>query len=196
MINLNLNGISNTLNEINFLNFSVNLNRNKEVKEIEPTISGIIENPTFIDRKTTLSSSEIELIDKIKDDVVVYLFIQKNKEHSTWNLIAPIIVEKGTGKIYQYEYRNFALEGSGGGLSNTSSVFYHLKKHSEKGFQVLIAPKIVDNSLINGFEYADSGIKLNDLLDDSIDLHNYRKDSFEWIYEQYQELIAKYQLEE
>ncbi|MDL2141666.1 hypothetical protein QQY79_03970 [Flavobacterium tructae] len=196
MINLNLNGISNTLNENNFLNVSINLNGKKEEEKIEPTITGIIENPKFIDRKTTLSSSEIELIDKIKDDVVVYLFIQKNKEHSTWNLIAPVIVEKSTGKTYQYEYRNFALEGTGGGLSNTSSILYYLKKHAEKGFQVLIAAKITDNSLMNGFEYADSGIKLTDLLQDSIDLHNYRKDSFEWIYKQYQELIIKYRLEE
>ncbi|MEA9414296.1 hypothetical protein [Flavobacterium sp. PL02] len=196
MINLNLNGISNTLNENNFLNVSVNLNRKKEKETIEQAIPTVTEIPTFKDRKTTLGSSKIELIDKIKDDIIVYLFIQKNKEHSAWNLIAPVIVERGSGKTYQYHYNYFALEGTGGGLSNTSSILYYLKKHAEKGFQVLIAPKITDNLLMNAFEYADSGIKLSDLLEDSIDLHNYRKDSFEWIYKQYQELITKHRLED
>lgn len=51
-------------------------------------------------------------------------------------------------------------------------------------------------ALLTGFEYADSGIKLSDSLEESIDLHNYRKDSFVWIYKQYQELIIKYKLEE
>ncbi|MCC9074377.1 hypothetical protein LNQ49_22545 [Flavobacterium sp. F-65] len=69
-------------------------------------------------------------------------------------------------------------------------------KFALSAFNVFIASKIVDNALLTGFEYADSGIKLSDLLEESIDLHNYRKDSFVWIYKQYQELIIKYKLEE
>ncbi|KFF11149.1 hypothetical protein [Flavobacterium hydatis] len=196
MINLNLNGISNTLNENNFLNVSVNLNRKKEEETVEPAIPIVIETPTFKDRKTTLETSDIELIKKIKDDVIVYLFIQKEKDYSAWSSIAPVIIEKGSGKTYQYRSINFALEGAGGGLSSTSSLFYYLRKHIEKGFQVLIAPKVTDNSLMKAFEYVDSGVKLNDLLDKSIDLHSYRKHSFEYIYQQYQELITKHKLEE
>lgn len=198
MINLNLNGVSNTFNKNSLFDISISFNGKKKtvesntLKEIE--VLEPIEMPVFVDRKTTFGGSNINFIDTIKDDIVLYLFIQKEKQYSAWNLISPVILEKGTGKIYQYRYNCFALEGSGGGLSNTSLIFYYLKKHEEKGFKVLIAPKIVDNVLLSGFEFVDSGIKLNDLLEKSIDLHNYRKDSFLWIHKQYQELIDKYRL--
>src|SRR5690606_7222639 len=130
-----------------------------------------------------------------KDDLIVYLFIQKERKFSTWNLVAPIILEKSTGKINQYGLGYFALQGTGGGLSNTSSILFLLKNHKNKGFKVSILPKIVDSELLGNYEYVDSGVKLSDLIENSFDLISYRKEPFDWIYKRYIELLQKYDLE-
>ncbi len=196
IIDFSYNGIKNTFASFSLFNISINGKKDKLLLQetIKPELQEINKAPTFNDFKTTLGGCNIDLIEKINDNLIVYLFIEKDKEHSSWNLIAPIILEKSTGKINQYGLGYFALEGSGGGLANTSSMMFHLKKHKEKGFNVSILPKIVDNSYLTNFEYFDSGIRLKDLVDNSIDLINYRKGSFEWIYKQYQELIVKYEL--
>lgn len=197
MVSLNYNGIKNTLASFNLFNISINRNVNNKKfdKEDEHKHFEIKEPSGFKDHKTTLCGRDIDLIKKINDHIIVYLFIQKEKDSSAWNLVAPVIMEKSTGKISQYGLGYFALEGRGGGLKNTDMIMYYLKKHSEKGFKVSILPKVVDNKLLSDFEYIDSGIKLIDLIENSIDLINYRKDSFEWIYKQYMDLVVENGLE-
>lgn len=155
----------------------------------------IIDKITFREPKTTLSTNHFDLLSKINKNVIVFLFIQKDRSNSTWNLISPIVKEKDTGKFFQFGLGYFALQGSGGGLSNTCSLFSHLKKLKNRGFQVDILPKIAETSLMSDFEYLDSGIKLQDLIDNSIDLINYREKSFSWIYQEYQRLLEKHKLD-
>lgn len=196
ILNLNFNGIKNTLNSFNV--FNVSFHKQREVSKIsdnieEKPMSSKKIKPT--DHKTTLGGWNLDIIDKIKDDLIVYLFIQKERKFSTWNLVAPIILEKSTGKINQYGLGYFALQGTGGGLSNTSSMLFLLKNHKNKGFKVSILPKIVDSELLGNYEYVDSGVKLSDLIENSFDLISYRKEPFDWIYKQYIELLQKYDLE-
>jgi len=198
MINLSYNGIKNPLASFNVFNISINRSLDKKTSELtieNKSITTIEEKPIFKDYKTTLGGWNINLIDKVNDNVIVYFFIQKTKGSSAWNLVAPVILEKSTGKINQYGLGYFALEGSGGGLSNMSSIMYYLKKHREKGYEISLLPKIVENKLLNDYEFVDSGIKLTDLTENSIDLINYRKEAFECIYKQYNELLSKYGLE-
>ena len=200
MVNLSYNGIKNTIASFNLFSISINRGKNegeiqleeKEGKELH--VANKI--PEFMDNKTTLGGWNINLVNKISDDIIVYFFIQKEKSYSSWNLVAPVILEKSTGKIYQYGLGYFALEGCGGGLRNTKSIIYNLKRHMEKGFQVSIIPKVVDNALLRSFEYVDSGTRLSDLLEKSTDLISYRKDTFEMIYKQYQELLDKNGIEQ
>ena len=163
MINFNYNGIKNILASFSLLNVS------REYK----------------DYKTTLGGWETDLIEKINDDLIAYLFIQKERESSAWNLVAPVLLEITTGRIIQYGLGYFALQGCGGGLNNTSSILYYLNKHQEKGYKIYIAPKVVNTKLLRSFEFIDSGTTLGNLLDNSIDLINYRKGRCEWIYKQY-----------
>ncbi|MGY0425694.1 MAG: hypothetical protein ACWIPI_02545, partial [Polaribacter sp.] len=119
MINLNYNGIKNTLSPFNLFNIFININRgvNKKCPELiieNESATPIEEKPIFKDYKTTLGGWNIDLIDKINENVIVYFFIQKTKDSSAWNLVAPVILEKSTGKINQYGLGYFALEGSGG----------------------------------------------------------------------------------
>ena len=199
MISINFNNIKNTLASFSIFSISINRGENKKndepKEEIELKIIEEKQKLRFIDYKTTLGRSGIDLIEKIDDDILVYFFIQKDKDSSAWNLVVPVILEKSTGKINQFGQGYFALEGSGGGLSNTDSIMYHLKNHKERGYRVSIIPKVVDNKLLDDFEYVDSNVKLSNLIENSIDLINYRKNSFEWIFRKYAELMRKYKLE-
>jgi hypothetical protein len=197
LINLSYNGVKNTFGSFSLFTISINVKTNKEISEpkIENEHNLIVEKPVFKDHKTTLGKRHIDLIDKINDNVIVYLFIQKRKSSSDWNLVAPIIWEKSTGKISQFGFVDFALEGCGGGLNNTSLILKNLKNLRKKGFKVSVLPKVIDNELLNNFEFVDSGTKLIDLVENSTDLINYRNDAFEWIFKQYSELILKYGLE-
>lgn len=202
MFNLNFNGIKNTLSTYNLFNFSFNFflnfekkkNIKQELDSIEQTIQNIKEVQIYSDHKTTLSGSCTDRIEKLTDDLRVYLFIQKNKESSAWNLVAPVIYECSTGEVTQYSLGYFALQGSGGGLGSISSMFYHLKNHIKKGYKVSIFPKVVDNTILKNFEYVDSGLKLQDVIDKSTRLIHYQKDVFKWIYKQYIELVDKYDI--
>jgi hypothetical protein len=197
MINLSYNTQKNTFGSINLINISISRGKaeKKADLKIENKLDPIVEKPSLKDYKTLLGRSDIELIDKINDNVIVYLFIQKSKSSSEWNLVAPIIWEKSTGKISQFGLGDFALEGCGGGIKNTNYILCLLKKHCEKGFNVSLLPKVIDNELLISFEFVDSGTKLIDLIDKSIDLINYRKDAFKWIFKQYSELTFKYGLD-
>lgn len=193
MFKIEINGVKNSLYSFTFFNISTNFRKkeNSEVLNLE-TIE-IVDEVTFTEPKTTLSTKHFDLLNKINGNVIVYLFIQK--ERSTWNLISPIVKEKETGKFFQFSLGDFALQGTGGGLSNMCSLFSYLKKLKDRGGQVDILPKITENSLMRDFEYFDSGIQLQDLIDCSIDLINYRKDSFLWIYQEYQRLLVKHKLD-
>lgn len=195
MFKLENNGVKNSLFSFTFLNVSNNFNKKEKSEILNLEAIEIIDKITFREPKTTLSTNHFNLLNKINGNVIVYLFIQKNRSSSAWNLIAPVVLEKETGKFFQFGLGYFSLQGSGGGLSNTCSLFSHLRKLKERGFQVEILPKIVRTSLMSDFEYLDSGIKLQDLLDSSIDLINYRKESFSWIYQEYQRLVEKHKLD-
>ena len=192
-INFNFkNGVDTTLFSFNLINVSIKTSKNVDASEldrlkiplnIEPT------EPQLIDCKTTLGGWEIERINEISSDINAYLFIEKDKDGSAWNLVAPVIQEKDTNRIYQYRLGYFALEGCGGGLHNMKVMIYRLKKLGQQGLRVNIIPKVIANDLIHGFEYVDSGLTLCDLIEKSVDLVNYRKGSFEWIYKQYNEII-------
>lgn len=196
ILNLNFNGIKNTLNSFNV--FNISFNKQQEISNIPENIKEkpiSLEDKKPTDYKTTLGGWNLDIIDKINDDLIVYLFIEKEKSSSAWNLVAPIILEKSTGKINQYGLGYFALQGMGGGLGNTSSMLFHFKNHKKKGFKVSILPKIVDSELLANYEYVDSGVKLSDLIENSFDLINYRKEPFDWIYKKYIELLHKYDLD-
>lgn len=195
MFKLENNAVKNSMFSFTFFNLSNNFNEKEKSKILNLESVATIEKAIYREPKTTLSTNHFDLIDKINSNVIVYLFIQKDRSNSAWNLISPIVHEKETGKIFQFGLGYFALQGSGGGLSNISSLFSHLKKLKYSGFQVDILPKITDNSLMSDFEYLDSGIKLQDLLDNSIDLINYRNESFSWIYQEYQRQLKKHKLD-
>lgn len=196
MINLNYNGIKNTIASFNLLN--INIEKKVETKKTRRIENKIPENIITYnkpkDYKTTLGGTKINLIEKMIGDLNVYLFIEKRKEHSSWNMVVPVIVEKNTNKIYQYMNGYFALEGSGGGLSNTISIIKYLKLHTEKGYNVSIIPKVTENELLNNFKFIDSEVNLEFLIKKSTDLILYRKNEFEWIYSQYEELINEFEL--
>ncbi|RKR08896.1 hypothetical protein C8C83_0491 [Flavobacterium sp. 90] len=195
MFKLENNAVKNSILSFTFFNLSNNFNKKEKNKILNLESTETIDRINFTESKTTLSTNQFHLIDNINDNVIVYLFIQKDKKSSAWNLIAPIVEEKRTGKIFQFALGYFALQGSGGGISNICSLFSHLRNLKERGFKVDILPKIADTSLINDFEYIDSGIKLQDLLNDSIDLINYRKEKFSEIYKEHIRLIEKHNLE-
>ncbi len=196
MINFNYNGIKNTLASFNLLSISIERKAEKvehpsntELIKLEPTVS-----KEYRDHKTTLGGWETDLIAKLNDNLIAYFFIQKERESSDWNLVAPVLLETTTGRIIQYGLGYFALQGCGGGLNNTNSVLYYLNKLQERGYKVHLVPKVVDTNLLRSFEYTDSGTTLENLLKNSIDLINYRKGKFEWIHKQYQQLVDKYKL--
>lgn len=196
MIKFDFGGIKNSLMSNTLLSLSFNFNRARKANAVVVNDDVVVEKvKKYIGYKTTLYGDEIDVVGKISDDIIVYLFIEKEKDISAWNLVVPVIIEKSTNRITQFGSGWFALEGCGGGLGNTSSLIYNLRKHIEKGYKVSILPKVVENKLLYDYEYCDSNIKLSDLLENSIDLINYQKDVFKWIYQQYQELLQKHNIE-
>ena len=194
MINLNYNGIKNTIASFSLLNINIG-KKVENRKVVENKIpEKIITHHKPKDYKTTLDGTKINLIEKMIGDLSVYLFIEKEKEHSFWNMVVPVIVEKNTKKMYQYKNGCFALEGSGGGLRNTRSIIRYLKLHTEKGYNVSITPRVTENELLHDFSFIDSQINLDILIEKSTDLILYRKNEFKWIYSQYEELINEFKL--
>lgn len=154
----------------------------QEVKETPPSID---ENRT---RKTLLTTSELSLIEGINEDVIAYFFIMKDLEsRSAWHLTIPIIKGRYSAREFQYQLGYYAFEGCGGGLSNTISVFYHLRKLEEKGYKVNYTARVVENNTIEDFEYI-SNINLEDLLNSSEDLIHYRTGDFGSIFNAFAKL--------
>jgi hypothetical protein len=190
-INVN-NGINQPISpSINFFNFSYKKDKEIIESKLEPSDEIICLKPKWSDLKTTLCSQDIGMINKINSDINVYLFIQKQPENSAWNLVMPVVHERETNRIYQYTLGYFALQGSGGGLNSTKFLIETSKTLTNKSIKVGIIPKVLDNELINGFQYADSGITLNHLIEQSTDLMNYRKGVFEWIYRTLNDILEK-----
>lgn len=94
--------------------------------------------------------------------------------------------------MIQFGLGYFALQGSGSGMNNTDSLFYHAKKLKEKGYNVSIIPKVIDNKLIHDFEYFDNELTINDLDLKSIHLFNYSKGKHSSIKDEFNRLNQKY----
>jgi hypothetical protein len=196
MINLDLNGVKNAFFPSYLINISININRQKEVnKEPITELNAVEVKKKYYDNKTTLGGWALNEINKFNEDITVYIFIQKQKTFSAWNLVAPFFIGLESKKTIQFGLGYFALEGSGGGLSKTEMLMFHLNKHKQKGYNVNMLPMVIESELLENFEYVDSGVTLSNLLENAIPLINYRKDSFEWIYKQYNELVDEYELE-
>lgn len=194
MINVNFNGIKEVFFSSSLINISINVNK-KSKDEITSKMNEVVIKKEYSDYKTTLGGWGLREIKKFSEDVTVYLFIQKFKTSSAWNLVAPLVQGDKTKKTIQFGLGYFALEGLGGGIGNTDMLMYHLYNHKKKGYNVNIIPLIIENELLSNFEFVDSGVTLSNLLENSIPLINYRKDSFNWIYNQYNKLIDEYELE-
>ncbi|MFS4494707.1 hypothetical protein [Maribacter sp. 2308TA10-17] len=194
----NFSGFSQSMSTINIFNFPSGKkpdfkNRNAEV--IIETERGQ-EIVRYNDFKTLYGYSGLKLINSMNYDLTVYLLIEKETIGSAWNLVAPVILENSTMKITQFNLGAFALQGSGGGLSNTSSLFHKLRDYEMRGYKVSVVPKLVDSEILSNFQFADSGLRLMDLIEHpkTIDLANYRKDQFAEIHETYVELTEDYGL--
>ena len=108
-------------------------------------------------------------------------------------MVVPVVIKDKTGKTYQYKKGSFALQGCGGGLNNMSLLMKYLSQHKSQGYKVSVIPLVVENELLNGFQFFDSQITLTTLLDDNIDLILYRKNQFEWIYHNYKQLENEFE---
>lgn len=197
MFSFNFSQLKNTLNSFNIFNISFSLNKVLKVDETNndkfvDNKEEIIQLPIYKDYKTTLDGGYINLIQNLDKDILIYLFIEKERINGAWNLVAPIVISQDTNEVLlQYGLHYFALQGCGGGHNNTKSLLYHAKKLQDKGYKVQIYPKVVKSKLISDFEYWDSEVNLNNLKNNSIHLFNYRKDIFESIYSTYIRLMNK-----
>lgn len=194
MFNFNISQIANS-----FSIFSFNYSLKKEIEsQKKEQIQKKEDNESVSDKrdyKTTMSGSKIELIGKLNEDIVIYLFIQKEKENGiSWNLVAPIVKCLTSNTILQYGLGFFALQGSGGGINSTNSIFISAKRLKEKGYNVIFSPRVIkNNQLLKEFEYCDNNLTLDDLDKNSIPLCNYLiNDTFISIYKKYNEFIERY----
>lgn len=191
MININIGG-----HKVSFSFLSINLNiiincfskndKEEKTNTDQPENQGSIKTKTF---KTLFSRPDIPRIKELKDDLIAYFLIQKCKEHSSWNLVMPVIVEKSSGVKYQFNNAYFSLEGLGGGLRNTSDIIFYLKRHREKGFNVVMSALIVSNEKLHDFDYIESEVSLKQLVENSTELHHYQENEFKYINKKYEELI-------
>jgi hypothetical protein len=194
MFNFNISQIANSFSIFSF-NYSVKKEIESQKKE---QIQKKEDNESVSDKrdyKTTMSGSKIELIGRLNEDIVIYLFIQKEKENGiSWNLVVPIVKCLTSNTILQYGLGFFALQGSGGGLNSTNSIFISAKKLKEKGYNVIFSPRVIkNNQLLKEFEYCDNNLTLDDLDKNSIPLCNYLiNDTFISIYKKYNEFIERY----
>lgn len=194
MFNFNISQIANSFSIFSF-NYSVKKEIESQKKE---QIQKKEDNESVSDKrdyKTTMSGSKIELIGRLNEDIVIYLFIQKEKENGiSWNLVVPIVKCLTSNTILQYGLGFFALQGSEGGLNSTNSIFISAKKLKEKGYNVIFSPRVIkNNQLLKEFEYCDNNLTLDDLDKNSIPLCNYLiNDTFISIYKKYNEFIERY----
>ncbi|MBL7841096.1 MAG: hypothetical protein JNJ75_13215 [Cyclobacteriaceae bacterium] len=179
-----------SINLFNFSNDKRKINNNQEDGKNEDKTKEISnDNRVYKDYKTTLGRWGIVQLNDITEDVNAYLFIEKEKDSSAWNLVAPTIHEKSTGRIYQYGLGYFSLEGCGGGLNNTIELINKLKELRRRGIKVNIVPKVVDNDRLAAFQYVDSGVTIDQIISNSIDLVNYDKGEFTHIKKTFEKIL-------
>ncbi len=175
-------GLGWNLISINLFNFSLDKGKINDTQEHGENNQEVKRNandrPAYKDYKTTPGRWGIAQLNDITEDVNAYLFIEKEKDSSAWNLVAPTIYEKSTGRVYQFGLGYFALEGCGGGLNNTIELISKLRELKRKGIKVNIIPKVVDNDKLTAFQYVDSGMTIDQIISGSTDLTNYDKREF------------------
>ena len=137
---------------------------------------------------------ESTYIGDLKENITIYLFIQKTPTSGAWNLVVPVVKGDESKRFLEFALGSFALQGCGGGLNNTDTLFYYLEKHINKGYNVTILPKVIESTYLDDFQYLDSNVKIETLLENSIDLINYRKGKLDWIFKEYIRLSNKYSL--
>lgn len=118
----------------------------------------------------------------------------KTPTSGAWNLVVPVVKGDESKRFLEFALGSFALQGCGGGLNNTDTLFYYLEKHINKGYNVTILPKVIESTYLDDFQYLDSNVKIETLLENSIDLINYRKGKLDWIFKEYIRLSNKYSL--
>lgn len=198
MISFNFGGAKFTGITINLFNITFNKKKNNtdehDPEKPLPLELKPIKKQKYVEYKTTLGGSHISKIGQLEGNIIVYLFIEKTKEVSFWNLVAPVILDERTNEAYDFELGCFALQGCGGGLSNMDSMFYHVAKLQSKGYKVSVIPKIIDNELLEAYSYIDSNVKLEDLIRESNKLIECRKNEFISIQEKFEELATKHKI--
>lgn len=199
MFKFSFNNLSNTIGAFNFINFSINLNKKNAKVQLQPeeSVQKEITNNNikkWHDYKTGLHGGEISYIRDFKENITIYLFIQKTPTLGAWNLVVPVIKGDESKRFLEFSLGSFALQGCGGGLNNTDTLFYYSEKHKNEGYNVTILPKIIESTYLDDFQYLDSNVKFDTLLENSIDLINYRKGEFVWIFKEYIRLLNKYSL--
>lgn len=199
MFKFSFNNFSNTISAFNLFNFSINLNKKNAKVQLHPEESvqkEITNNEInkWRDYKTALHGGEISYIGDLKENITIYLFIQKTPTSGAWNLVVPVVKGDESQRFLEFALGSFALQGCGGGLNNTDTLFYYLEKHINKGYNVTILPKVIESTYLDDFQYLDSNVKIETLLENSIDLINYRKGKLDWIFKEYIRLSNKYSL--
>lgn len=192
MFNFNISQIANS-----FSIFSFNYSAKKEIISTEIELTQKNDEKEIMPRKkreykNILEISKIKLIENYNEDICIYFFIQKeSSNHSSWNLILPLVKGLNTNRLLQYRLGNFCLQG-GGGLLTTKNIFYSANKLREKGYKVYSSAKVIDNNLLHDFLYLDTELTLNNLDEKSELLYHYCKtDPFEWIFNQYKNLVKE-----
>jgi hypothetical protein len=203
LLNFNFDALKQTGVSLNLINISWTSKRGSKeaVKAIllpgdaDPARKPVTKRK-LMDRKTPLGGTFISSIGAIEEDVILYLFISKQKtKGSEYHLITPVAIEKKCNRIYQFNNSCFALEGMGGGINNIDSLFYNLSEVKRKGYRVTIVTKVIENEYLSDYEYFDSNLHLHDLISNSWDIESHRKDRFVQIYQELLQRKNKYQLQ-
>ena len=192
MFNFNISQIANS-----FSIFSFNYSAKNEIISTEIELTQKNDEKEIMPRKkreykNILEISKIKLIENYNEDICIYFFIQKeSSNHSSWNLILPLVKGLNTNRLLQYRLGNFCLQG-GSRLLATKNIFYSANKLRKKGYKVYSSAKIIDNNLLDDFLYLDTELTLNSLDKKSELLYHYCKiDPFEGIFNQYKNLVKE-----
>lgn len=173
-----------------FDTLTININR-----KVKNETSHKIE-PILVEKEKELHVEEMNelplngLHDKITEsrETIVYLIVEKNPSTS-WNLIMPVVYNTQTDHWTVFT-RNCSLQGCGGGLNNTTSIFHNVRKAKRLGYKVAISARVCDNDKMKKLRTRQIGIK--DLLDSSFALENYATNQFKEINQTYKEKTIAY----
>ena len=125
MFKFSFNNFSNTISAFNLFNFSINLNKKNAKVQLHPEESV----------QKEITNNEInKWRGDLKENITIYLFIQKTPTSGAWNLVVPVVKGDESKRFLEFALGSFALQGCGGGLNNTDTLFYYLEKHINKGY--------------------------------------------------------------